>query len=53
MYATLPGIPAGKTKTYQVNFIATKVGAIHWSVCVYDDETRGEQVHCGDATTIR
>jgi hypothetical protein len=53
-YLGLPGIPPGKTKTYEVELIPTKVGAAHWDVCVYDDVEFGDQVYCGEGTvTIR
>jgi hypothetical protein len=53
-YLNLPGIPAGKTKTYEVELIPTKVGAAHWDVCVYDDTEFGDQIYCVDGTvTIR
>jgi hypothetical protein len=51
IYARMPGIPAGGTATYEVEFIPTAVGAAHWSACVYDDKNGGDQVYCGDATT--
>lgn len=43
VYAHLPGIPAGKTKTYKVNFVASSPGASRWSLCIYDDDIAGEQ----------
>lgn len=53
-YLALPGIGAGKTKTYKVELVPTKIGAAHWDVCVYDDVSFGEQIACYDGTvTIR
>jgi hypothetical protein len=51
VYAHLPRVPAGKAKTYKVNFVASSPGASRWSVCVYDDDIAGEQVGCWDGTT--
>jgi hypothetical protein len=34
--------------------VATKVGAVRWSICIYDEEFASDVVFCGDATaTIR
>lgn len=49
LYARFPGIPAGSSQDYRVEFIATKIGAAQWSVCIYDDT---DQVWCGDGTTV-
>jgi hypothetical protein len=49
--AILPGVTAGKTQVFIVNFVANKVGAVKWSLCVYDDNEMQNQVWCGDATT--
>lgn len=49
--AILPGVAAGKTTAFRITFIAGKAGAVHWSACLYDDESFGDQVWCGDATT--
>jgi hypothetical protein len=49
--AILPGVAAGKTKAFQITFVAAKAGAVRWSACLYDDESFGDQVWCGDATT--
>ncbi|MEO7295151.1 MAG: hypothetical protein ABIZ57_03325 [Candidatus Limnocylindria bacterium] len=53
--AVFPGLAAGATRDYEVEFIATKVGVVAWNVCVYDDRILdGESVYCGDGrTTIR
>lgn len=53
-YLSLPGVPAGKEKTYKVELVPTKIGAAHWGVCVYDDVDFGDQVACYEGTvTIR
>lgn len=53
-YLGLPGVPAGKEKTFKVELVPTKIGAAHWSVCVYDDVSFGDQVDCYEGTvTIR
>lgn len=49
--AILPGVPAGKTSTFKIEFVASTAGAVRWSLCVYDNESFGEQVYCGDAAT--
>jgi hypothetical protein len=52
VYAELEGVPAGGTTTIQVEFVATAVGAARWSICVYDSVIAGDQVYCGNATTV-
>lgn len=52
--AVLPGIAPGKETTYKVTFVPTKIGVAHWDVCIYDDESLGNQVYCGTgSTTVR
>lgn len=49
--AILPGVAPGKTVAYKITFIASKPGAVRWSACLYDNESFGEQVWCGEAST--
>lgn len=51
VYTVLPGVKAGADRTYEVGFVANKVGAVSWSICVYDDVEFGEQIFCGELTT--
>ena len=51
IYTTLPGIAAGETVVYHVEFLAKSLGVADWSLCVYDAETFGEQVYCGTGST--
>ncbi len=50
----LPGVAAGDTVTYSVEFIATDIGAVAWVLCVYEGTAyeQGEQVYCGEFTTV-
>lgn len=50
-YALLPGVPANESVTYEVQFVASQIGAVQWGLCVYDDEA-GEQIYCGSGTTV-
>ena len=51
-YATVPGVAAGGSATWTVEWVATKVGAEDWSLCVYEPATSGNQVYCGSGTTV-
>jgi hypothetical protein len=51
LYTTLPGVAAGDTVVYHVEFLAKALGVADWSICVYDEETAGEQVYCGSGST--
>lgn len=53
-YLELPGVGAGKERTFKIELVPTKVGAAHWDVCVYDDAEFGDQIACYEGTvTIR
>jgi hypothetical protein len=41
-YLDMPGVPAGKTKLYRVQFLAKAVGVADLSICVYDASGGGE-----------
>lgn len=49
--AIFRGITPGRTLTARIEFVATTVGAVDWQVCLYDDDTYGTQVWCGNGTT--
>ncbi len=51
-YATLPSVPAGATATWTVEWVATKVGARDWTLCVYEPADSIDQVYCGGGTTV-
>ncbi|MEX0625560.1 MAG: hypothetical protein WD402_03350 [Chloroflexota bacterium] len=51
-YADLPGVPAGGSAQYSVEFIATTVGAARWGLCIYDGSGGDDQIYCGNGTTI-
>jgi hypothetical protein len=53
--AIFPGLAAGASRDYEIEFVATKVGVVAWNVCVYDDRILdGASVYCGEgSTTIR
>jgi hypothetical protein len=48
--AVMGGVAPGKAIKFHVEFVARAVGAIQWTVCLYDDEYLNE-VWCGDGNT--
>ncbi len=52
IYTDLPGIPAGGSSTFVVEWIAKAIGAPDWTLCVYDNTSGGEQIECGTLTTV-
>lgn len=49
--AVMVGVPPKKSTTFHIEFLATTVGVVDWSVCLYDDEEYGDPVWCGDGKT--
>lgn len=49
--AILPGVQAGESVTYTVEFIATTVGVVEWSLCLYGEDSYSEDGWCGEAKT--
>jgi hypothetical protein len=51
VFATEPGVGPAKTVTDRIVWVATRVGVAQWSVCVYDSNSGGQQIYCGNGTT--
>ena len=52
VYAAFPGVPAGTSREYEIEWVATDVGAARWSLCIYDDDIGGELIDCYEGTTV-
>lgn len=52
-FLDFPGVPAGKTRTYTIELVATGLGRADWNLAVYDGAQGGDDIYFGEgATTV-